>query len=448
MKIHPKAIFLLAACSLSSSHAKKQVFRLSEREEKHDRALSFGRFGQEKSQDERLTLGEDEGYWRSLVQSMSVPTIPPPPTPAPPTDAPVTPAPVAPPTDAPVTPAPVAPPTDAPVTPAPVAPPTDAPVTPAPVAPPTDAPVTPATAPPTDAPVVTATLLERLSAIALGGAADFEDTTSYQYAAYEWLNSVPDIADYDDSALTELYALRCIYESTNGDSWTSKTGWTDDQTGDFDECAWYGITCSAADVVDSIDLNDNNLIGKLTPEVALLKSLELLELSYNNFQDSTIPTEIGGISTLKILNLISANVKGDASKDLEFLISAADSGESVLEQVWLDYNYDGVDFSGSRIPTEIGLLTTLTSFSLLYNDFAGTIPTEIGLCTNMESLYLTYNALTGEIPTEVGNMASLQVLSMYYNAISGSLPTELGLCTDMRKCHFPQNLLSLFFYCD
>ena len=78
------------------------------------------------------------------------------------------------------------------------------------------------------------------------------------------------------------------------------------------------------------------------------------------------------------------------------------------------------------IPTEIGLLTGLTTLALSNSSFAGTIPTEIGKLTAVTSLELWANNLEGTIPTEMGSMSKLIKAFLYKNKLTGTIPSSLG----------------------
>ena len=54
---------------------------------------------------------------------------------------------------------------------------------------------------------------------------------------------------------TELDVLIALYNSTNGDSWTTKTNWKSAGivSAAGTECTWYGITCTG-DAVTRLDL--------------------------------------------------------------------------------------------------------------------------------------------------------------------------------------------------
>ena len=73
-----------------------------------------------------------------------------------------------------------------------------------------------------------------------------------------------------------------------------------------------------------------------------------------------------------------------------------------LNELWLDFN----QLSGT-LPTEIGNLTKLERLALYNNKISGKIPTELGNLTNLKHLILNDNVLVGNIPTELRNLTTL-----------------------------------------
>lgn len=165
-----------------------------------------------------------------------------------PTEMPFTPSPTSVPTVMPVTPAP----TDAPITLAP----TIMPVTPAPTDNPTAIPLV--TAPPTPAPsnVPLSPFLEQLEAIS--GEGTFEDTSSPQYQALQFLVAEGFGNDEVDTGVLERYAALVFYYATGGDS-----GWYQCFRGhlncggsqwlDGDVCSWQYISCNGNGFVTSLN---------------------------------------------------------------------------------------------------------------------------------------------------------------------------------------------------
>jgi hypothetical protein len=142
-------------------------------------------------------------------------------------------------------------------------------------------------------------------------------------------------------------------------------------------------------------LNSNELSSAVPSQLGALPSIEVIELESNIFIDSTIPTELGQLSTLLFLDI------------------------------------DGSGIVGS-LPTELGNLSALTVLRLGSSTLSGTIPTEFAGLTSLEVLHLNLNSLSGTLPSQVGEMQQLTRLDVSYNRMKGTLPTELGHLTNLR----------------
>mmetsp|Transcript_5144 Transcript_5144/g.12296 ORF Transcript_5144/g.12296 Transcript_5144/m.12296 type:complete len:487 (-) Transcript_5144:56-1516(-) len=330
------------------------------------------------------------------------------------------------------------------------------------------------------------------------------DDKSYTFSAYNWLMKNSDIQIYGDSRIRQRFALASIYYATNEglNSWIRDDGWISDQ----DECSWTGIRCENGNIV-GLNLTSNGLKGVFPMEVTMLKKhllalelddnelinedqelrwmgqlskLRLLDFEDTGFTADGIPSYIGRLTDLRILEMANSNIWGEFDgsifKNLNQLVYldiggirfnntlpdaiteiprlealyAYDCGfegelESFMpsfkkiEELWLDDN----NFSG-KVPKTLSSIPTLASLSLSNNALSGSLPTELGLMTNMEQLWLFGNLLTGEIPSEIGSMSSLQILGLEDNNIKDvAMPTEicdLGLvalsadCTDAVTC--------------
>lgn len=87
---------------------------------------------------------------------------------------------------------------------------------------------------------------------------------------------------------------------------------------------------------------------------------------------------------------------------------------------------DNNNVEGS-IPTEIGLLTALTSISLRNPAesrpfISGAIPAALGMLTSLESLRLSGNQFSGFLPFELGKLSLLRILDIGYNILEGGIP--------------------------
>nr|CAD1842930.1 unnamed protein product [Ananas comosus var. bracteatus] len=110
------------------------------------------------------------------------------------------------------------------------------------------------------------------------------------------------------------------------------------------------------------------------------------------------------------------------------------------------------------LPSELGLLTSLTKLVLGRNRFEGAIPPEIGACVRLQLLDLGGNLLSGEIPASLGRIPALEIaLNLSGNGLSGGIPPEFAglgrlgvldlshnrLSGDLRALAGLQNLVAL-----
>jgi len=103
--------------------------------------------------------------------------------------------------------------------------------------------------------------------------------------------------------------------------------------------------------------------------------------------------------------------------------------------MWMDGNY----VSGT-IPTEIGLISNLASFSVANTTLKGKIPNEIGNLSSLRRLWLFGNQLTGEIPTALNNLNQLEVVELHGNELVGKMPD--GVCSSVSNSDYEYKSLT------
>jgi hypothetical protein len=91
------------------------------------------------------------------------------------------------------------------------------------------------------------------------------------------------------------------------------------------------------------------------------------------------------------------------------------------------------DSISSVIPTEIGLLVSVTHLDLSNNSFFGNIPSEIGNLIQLTYLDLGYNQLQGRVPSEIGLLTNVVVLILHQNQLTGLLPFQMGYMSRLTK---------------
>ncbi|CAB9499816.1 Leucine Rich Repeat [Seminavis robusta] len=149
-------------------------------------------------------------------------------------------------------------------------------------------------------------------------------------------------------------------------------------------------------------------------------NLQQIELVQNGV-NGAIPSELGLMTQLSTLSLDQNTVKTPIPSNLFSLAS--------LRTLTLGMN----QLTGS-IPTTIGLATGLENLRLNSNLFRGTIPTELNLLTRLQSLSLeANNDLTGRIATEYGRFTNLQSLSLSNTKIRAVIPSEYGSLVNLQE---------------
>ncbi|KAI9075423.1 hypothetical protein K1719_042618 [Acacia pycnantha] len=171
-------------------------------------------------------------------------------------------------------------------------------------------------------------------------------------------------------------------------------------------CNWSGITCDSKiervrilslakmglkgalpsqignlSFLVKLDLNNNNLYGKLPEELLQLQRLETLNLSFNSFS-GVIPDWIGSLFTLQLLVL-------------------------------------GNNSFGGIIPPTLSNLTKLETLDLNFNSLQGSIPSDIEGLQHLKILRLSANRLQGIIPPTIFNISSLELISLSLNLLQG-----------------------------
>ena len=157
--------------------------------------------------------------------------------------------------------------------------------------------------------------------------------------------------------------------------------------------------------------------GGLTNEnFAGLDNLEYAVLEGVSFS-SPVPSVFGTLASLKYLYLTDSYITGD----LSFMKTMPQ-----IVELWIDSN---PGLSGP-IPTEVGNLGTLASFSVVKNGLVGPLPTEMGLMTELIQFWCYDNNMNGDIPTEFGGLPRLKVFQVEGNDFSGSMPDEVCANTE------------------
>ncbi|XP_074575928.1 probably inactive leucine-rich repeat receptor-like protein kinase At5g06940 [Curcuma longa] len=227
-------------------------------------------------------------------------------------------------------------------------------------------------------------------------------------------------------------------------------------------CNWTGITCSkTTSLVTSIDLNNRNLSGDISPSICQLPELSTLNLATNNFNQAfslqltecsrlvilnlsnnllwgTLPEQIGLLSSLVTLDLSRNHIEGQIPLSLGSLVR--------LQVLDLGSNF----FSGIIHPHVLKNLSELVLLDLSRNpSLVSQLPQEIGRVSKLRWLLMQKSGLYGAIPESLLDLQELEVLDLSQNNLTGIIPLGLGLgLLKLASVDFSQNMLSGSFPID
>ena len=246
-----------------------------------------------------------------------------------------------------------------------------------------------------------------------------------------------------DGILSQREVLRLFYVVTEGMFWgRNYSKWAQMNV---NECSLPGIHCKEGKVT-KIDLRGATLcvtkpcegipreIGELgeslevldlstsfsshvsieiPSSIGMLTKLKILDLSHNHVKE--IPSEIGLISSLHILNLLNCGYHGPIPPAIWKL--------KELEILNLNENL----FTDQKLPSDLGHLTNLKELLFADSHIKGTIPFEIGALTNLKNLEIYDNELSGTLPSSFKMLRQMKRIDMLNNTIEGTLDWILDM---------------------
>lgn len=293
------------------------------------------------------------------------------------------------------------------------------------------------------------------------GISNFEDPSSAQYKAALWFaarNQPTLMIPGSSNGTSELdspvykyrylarYIMAVVYYSMNGEDWSNGLSFLSPST---DICTWLyqvvsilgevsfeGIVCDNSGFPLALMLPDLNITGTIPSELGLLTSLKVVDFGRNNITGS-IPTELCDIASLEVFSSIYNLIEGSIPdcignlKNLTHLFLSGNSLDgsipssvgslSMLTDLYVDENM----LTGN--PLSIWeKLTNLEHLQAFSNEFTGDIRTLFSPTThrNLSILDLSSNNFTSPygFPKHLLNMPSLLVIDLSQNQLSGSIP--------------------------
>ena len=191
-----------------------------------------------------------------------------------------------------------------------------------------------------------------------------------------------------------------FYNATNGQNWTVNTNWN--SSAPLDQ--WHGVSTDSNGRVRDLQLRENKLSGAVPSSLGSLTNLEVLDLIGNSLTGS-LSSSLGSLTNLEWLSLVDNQLTGS-------------------------------------IPPSLGSLTNLTGLRLSNNQLTGSIPPSLSSLTNLTGLHLSNNELTGSIPSSLGSLTNLTCFNLGSNELTGSIPSSLGSLTNLTCFNLGSNELT------
>ena len=193
---------------------------------------------------------------------------------------------------------------------------------------------------------------------------------------------------------------------------------------------WYQMTN-----LTFIDISYNQVGGTVSPRLGELMDLLQLRLDHNQLSPGPIPSELGLLSNLEVIDLAGCQLEGsipaefgsltrlhDLSLHDNSLTGTLPSFENITNLFML--NVANNPELGGTIPDDLYQNTRLISLELSSCNFTGTLSPKIEQLQEIATLRLNDNALSGELPALPVNML-LHIVELQLNRFTGSVAQEV-----------------------
>ncbi|CAL5438643.1 unnamed protein product [Camellia sinensis] len=183
-----------------------------------------------------------------------------------------------------------------------------------------------------------------------------------------------------------------------------------------DCCSWEGVTCDGlTGHVIGLDLSCSQLYGSIHPNSSLfqLSHLQNLNLAFNHFNYSFIPSAFGHFANLTHLNLSDSSFSGSIPSEIRHL----------SKLVSLDVSYMGIRLEPHNFIMMLKNLTQLQELVLPDVNISSVVPMSLTNMSSLTHLDLSSTGLHGKLPNSIFHLPNLQILSLGDNYdLTGNLP--------------------------
>ncbi|XVF41448.1 hypothetical protein PTKIN_Ptkin01aG0280800 [Pterospermum kingtungense] len=242
-------------------------------------------------------------------------------------------------------------------------------------------------------------------------------TTLFQFSAFSFssvLQQQPVLCHHHERLALMQFKKSFIIHKPASSAYSKVDSWKMDGV---DCCSWDGVECDRiTGQVIGLDLYGSYLYGSINSSSSLfhLVHLQKLNLAYNDFNYSVIPSELGNLSMLTYLNLNNSVFSGQVPSEISklFRLSSLDLSRNIL-----------LELKTTDLKKLIQNLTNLKDLDLSHVDVASPIPSVLANFSSLTTLYLENCGLRGEFPSAIFQLPNLQIVCVAHNlGLTGKLP--------------------------
>ncbi|XVE62761.1 hypothetical protein DITRI_Ditri06bG0145400 [Diplodiscus trichospermus] len=210
----------------------------------------------------------------------------------------------------------------------------------------------------------------------------------------------------------------------------------------------------------SIDLSNDrfNAVEDVIPNgFQNLSSLKFLDLSWNLFSPSLIPSWLSNLNQLQFLGLGNVGLQGNFSSVIGNLSSLTNLDLSInqletivpkcLESLCnlreMDLSDNEIDHEVSEIIESLSKCSSdsLESLDVSRNKLSGHLTDKLGQFKSLADLSLFENSISGPIPFSIGKLSLLENLAVSDNRLNATLPHSLGQLGNLVELDVTNNML-------
>ena len=171
-------------------------------------------------------------------------------------------------------------------------------------------------------------------------------------------------------------------------------------------------------------LSNNSLVGDIPERFFNITSLETISLSDNYF--TGLPDMIGQLVNLKEFIFDRNDAARNVTSPRNFDPVRIPTTLGYLKKLTTLSMSEMKPPIQGRLPSELGLMTALKVMNLMKNQIVGELPSELYNLRELSVLDLGYNKLNGTLSSEMKNFLKMDMFKINNNHFEQSIPKEVG----------------------